>query len=238
MRAATCLLASMLAVSACAVADPDGAYDGTSCEKCDGPGLPALHDRAFYEAIASDAGVALGVGPIVIGLRGVARDGSYHDTHSTASFDDVIAVLPPSGSVIELAAATHPWFTTSEMSPDVDGDGHRDVGMIRPGRYRAESRPPSRDIAGQPTFHIVTVAGSDKLPGWRDTNHDGTFDDTERATSEARGDTLGAVLFHQGGAGAPAAIGCQVFSATSIKSFVTAVGGRSATLDYVLVDAP
>lgn len=209
------------------------------CEgKCDGGALPALYDPAFYADLATEAGLVPGTRPIVIGLRGIARDGSLHDTITTPAYDDVIAVLRPDGTVLELPASTHPWFTDSAHAPDADGDGVPDVGMIRPGRYRAEPRPASRDLAGAPTFHILAPTGSDRLPGWRDTDHDGTYDDAERAASELRGDALTAVLFHQGGAGAPPAIGCQVLDATSLRAFVTAVGGRNARFDYVLVDAP
>ena len=199
--------------------------------------LPPLHDRAFYEQIATGAGVTLHGQAVVVGLRGISREGVHHDAHTAKTFDDVLAVLKADGTVVELHASTHPWFTTSTAAPDVDGDGRGDVGMIKPGRYHAVPRP-GRTLAGQPTFHILTVEGSDRLPGWRDTNHDGTYDATERAASEARHDGVTAVLFHEGGPAAPAPIGCQVLDAVAIKSFVDAVGGSSAEIDYVLTDAP
>jgi hypothetical protein len=199
--------------------------------------MPPLHDRAFYDEIARGHGVAdPNAAVLVVGLRGVTRDGKSHETTSVQAYDDVIAVLGKDGSVVELAASTHPWFASSKASDDADGDGVPDVGMIRPGRYQVEPRP-GNEIAGAPTFH-VTTGGSDRVAGWRDTNHDGVFDDEERAASEARNDTLGAVLFHQGGQGAPAPIGCQVFAAKDIRRLVQAVGGSGARFDYVLVDAP
>jgi len=197
-----------------------------------------VFDRAFYDHVAQDAGLDPSAGTYVVGVRGIARDGTRHEVRAAQVFDDVIAVIAPGGDPLELAGSTHPWFSTSSAAPDVDGDGVPDVGMVQPGRYRALPRGPSRNIVGEPTYHIVTLAGADAVPGWRDTNHDGVFDADEQAASVARGDTLGAVLFHQGGAGAPAAIGCQVMDATSIRAFVGAVGGAAATIDYVLVNAP
>jgi hypothetical protein len=198
--------------------------------------LPALHDRAFYASVAEGAGVDTSR-TFVVGLRGVSRDGTRHDVRTLQKFDDVVAVVSP-GAVVEMAASTHPWFARSSAAPDVNGDGVGDVGMIRPGRYHAEPRPPARDLAGAPTFHVLNPAGTEGLPGWRDTNHDGIYDDAEKRASEARGDTLTDVLFHQGGAGAPAPIGCQVLGAGDVRAFVAALGGRNTTFEYVLVDAP
>ncbi len=230
---AAVLLAS--ALLGCSGGGANGAATGD--EQDETSASPPLHDRAFYEAIATGAGVVMTGQAVVVGLRGISREGVRHDAHTQKTFDDVIAVLTADGKVIELPGSTHPWFTTSTAAPDVDGDGHPDVGMIRPGRYRAEPRP-GRLLAGQPTFHIVTVAGSDRIPGWRDTNHDGVYDDAERAASESRKDALSAVLFHEGGPAAPAPIGCQVLDAHAIKTFIAAVGGPGAQIDYVLADAP
>lgn len=230
----TALLVGMLTATGCsasASSSPAGNEEADT-EATFGP----LHDRAFYEQIATGAGVTLHGQAVVVGVRGMSRSGAHHDVHTQKTFDDVVAVLKADGTVLELPAATHPWFTTSTAAPDVDGDGRGDVGMIRPGRYHAVPRP-GRLLAGQPTFHIQTVEGSDKLPGWRDTNHDGVYDDAERKASETRHDALGAVLFHEGGPGAPAPIGCQVLDAVAIKTFVTAIGGAGADIDYVLVDA-
>ena len=78
--------------------------------------------------------------------------------------------------------------------------------------------------------------GVGKLPGWRDTDHDGVLTAAERAASERRTDGLTDVLFHQGEGGAPAAVGCQVLPASSIGAFTKAVGGARARFRYVLVD--
>ncbi len=228
---------ALLAVTAAAMLGCSGAPDDIENGSEDLTQLAPLHDRAFYAHIAESAGIDVKKGPVVIGLRGVSRNGAFHPTRTQQVFDDVITVLKADGSVLELPASTHPWFSVTTTAPDVDGDGKPDVGMIRPDRYRAVARPSTRDIAGLPTYHVTTTNGSDRLPGWRDTNQDGTYDEHERAVSEKRNDTLGAVLFHQGGSSAPPAIGCQVFSAENTRRFVEAVG-RGVSFDYVLVDAP
>lgn len=116
-------------------------------------------------------------------------------------------------------------------------DGAKDVGMIDPGVYVAVGRGARNLIAGHAAFDVKLASnGSGRLPGVRDTNHDGVFDEEERAASARRSDGLTAVLFHHGDADAPPAVGCQVFADGPMREFVRAVGGASATFDYVLVD--
>src|SRR5438477_4711886 len=92
----------------------------------------------FYAQLVRASGAKLNPGgkPTVLGLRGVDLEGSAHPTQSAESFDDVFVVLTAEGRVTELAGSTHPQHATSEQSPDIDGDGKRDVGMIRPGEYQ------------------------------------------------------------------------------------------------------
>jgi len=184
----------------------------------------------------------------VLGLRGRSLDGSWHDTYAVPDHDDTFLVLRPDGSLVEVAGSTHPFVSVSSAATDADGDGTGDVGMIRPvrgslahdpaapGHYVAVARPPARNIADRPTYAIRTADDRGGLPGWRDTDHDGLYSDEERAASETRGDRLTAVLFHQSGPGAPAAIGCQVFPAEGMARLVEAVGGADAIFDYILMD--
>ena len=173
----------------------------------------------------------------VLGLRGARRGGDLHETRTGTVFDDTFVVLTADHRVVELSGSTHPWFTHSTLSPDVDGDGVRDVAMIRPGLYEVVGRPASANIGGSPTYHVLTPKGSDALPAWRDTRHDGSFDAAERLASEARHDTAGAILFHLGGLSSVPAIGCQVFPDADLRRLVDAVGGPQARFNYVLVDA-
>ncbi len=172
--------------------------------------------------------------PLVIGIRGRDVKGRLHDTQVARVLDDTLVVLTPDKRAVVLAVSTHPWETEASDVPDVDRDGRGDVGMIRPGKYVAVRREASRNIAGAPTYRVTTAAGSDRLPGWRNTDHDDAYSAAERAASESRGDVLTAVLFHQAGAGAPPAIGCQVLDADGIRRLATETGSR---FDYLLVDA-
>lgn len=197
-------------------------------------------ERVDHEAYASIVRARGGaVNPqgrvTVLGIRGLDVSGRIHDARVVREYDDTLVVLRPDGTAFKLAVSTHPWETRAAGVPDVDGDRTPDVGMIRPGEYAVARREASRNILGKPTFAIGTQA-SDRVPGWRDTNHDGVYDERERAQSESRGDTLTGVLFHQGGAGAPAAVGCQVLADAEMRAFAELTAG-SPRFNYVLVDA-
>ncbi len=199
----------------------------------------ALSSDAYriYGDLAREGGAAPSPGLVtVLGLRGLSHDGDVHDTRYAHAFDDTLVVLRADGTVERFPASTHPFELDGVPGvPDVDGDRVADVGMIRPGVYDVAGR--DRTIAGAASFAVaVHGSGAGKLPGWRDTDHDGVLTDAERASSERRGDGLTDVLFHQGEGGAPAAVGCQVLPATSIRAFVAAVGGARARFRYVLVD--
>ena len=227
------LVAAALGVTGCAAAPPSD-DDDTS-----GAGTSALGSDAYrtYADLATAGGAAPAPAPgsvTVVGLRGLSIDGVSHATTYGHAFDDTFIVLRADGTVARFAGSTHPFELAGVPGvPDVDGDGVPDVGMISPGVYDVASR--ARTIAGEPSY-AVTQHGSGKLPGWRDTDHDGVLSDDERAASERRGDGLTDVLFHQGEGGAPAAVGCQVLPASDIRGFVTAIGGASAHFRYVLVD--
>lgn len=202
----------------------------------------ALGDQAITDEYASYAAFAArhGLGPrtnraLVIGVRGRDLAGNMHDTRVRREYDDTLVVLTADRRIVKLAASTHPWETEGGADvPDVDRDGRPDVGMIRPGQYVAVRRDASRDIAGARTYQVTVPSGSDRLPGWRNTDHDDAYSPDERSASEARGDTLTAVLFHQGGDGAPKAVGCQVLDASGIRRLTAEAGAR---FDYLLVDA-
>ncbi len=201
--------------------------------------LTALGPEAYraYAALAIEGGLTPEAGTItVLGLRGLATDGTNHATAFGHAFDDTLVVFAKDGaSVLRFAASTHPFELRGVPGvPDVNGDRVADVGMIRPGVYDVAGR--DRLIAGVASY-AVSQRGSGKLPGWRDVDHDGILTEAERAASEARSDGLTDVLFHQGdGSAAPAAVGCQVLPGDSIRSFITAIGGPKAKFRYVLVD--
>jgi hypothetical protein len=194
---------------------------------------------SYWADKARAAGIDINIArTVVFGVRGQAVDGSMHEVRSVTRYDDTLVVVTSDGWVRTFLGSTHPFVAASRQPPDADGDGLPDVGMIRPGRYHATARPSARDIAQLPTFSVLTAMRAQEIPGWRDTNHDGVFDDAERAASMARGDFLTAILFHSGGPGAPEAIGCQVQPPSGFRRFVAVVGGATAEFEYVLLDGP
>jgi len=182
---------------------------------------------AMYASMVERAGgqVCPNGQPTVLGLR-------QGTGTSARAYDDAFVVLTPDGRVQRFGGATHPGQNSSTASPDVTGDGRGDVGMIRPGNYQVVPNGPH---AGAASFHVRTLGGSGNVPGWRDTNHDGRFSESEQAGSESRRDTLSGVLFHQGGSNAPSSIGCQTMSPAEYQRFLNAVGGSRASFTYTLV---
>jgi len=207
---------------------------------------PGLSDRARFDHYANIVRANGGeVNPngqaTVLGIRGMGRDGSVHDTGSTRRYDDTMVVLTPDGRVHEFEGATHPGQNSSRSSPDVAGrnggrrDGRGDVGMINSGNYQVV---PNGMRNGAPSYHVRTSDGrSGRLDGVRDTNQDGVFSRDERRRSAERGDQLTAVLFHPGGRNAPSSIGCQTMSPSDYRRFAEVIGGSRASFNYSLVDA-
>ncbi len=218
----------LLALVGCASTSEDGAEANAA--------LAEDPDFGAWASLAEGHGVRVRSDrPLVVGVRGRDIDGNVHPTRVTREFDDTLVVLTRDHRVVRLAVSTHPWETHDEEgAPDVDGDGTRDVGMIRPGVYSAERRASSRNIVGQPTFAVTTARGDGRLPGDRNTDHDDVYSAEEHDASTARSDRLTAVLFHRAGGGAPALIGCQGLDVEGMSVLAREGGDR---FDYVLVDA-
>lgn len=221
------------AIGGCATADAAASSDDNLTASGASDGSPK--QLAAFEAFAAKRGLARRSDrALVIGIRGRAVDGTVHPTRVVRELDDTVIVLTPDARLVRLAASTHPWETNGTSGvPDVDHANGPDVGMIRPGIYVAVRRDESRNIAGARTYAVTTTAGGGAIPGWRNTDHDDRYSAEEVAASEAREDALTDILFHQAGAGAPPAVGCQVFDAAGIRRLSTEVGPR---FDYLLVD--
>lgn len=146
-------------------------------------------------------------------------------------FDDVVTVRDARGRETTFAASTHPWFRNSANATDADGDRVGDVGMLKPGRYRA-TRVGSH--YGAPKYALKQLDGNALLPGWRNTNHDDAYDADEVAASERRGDRLSDILVHAAGPGSLPPIGCQVLSRDDMNALARIAG---ASFDYELRDA-
>ncbi len=242
LRALLALVTFGVALAGPACAAP--AEDDTAADigESEGAATATEADYTTWAPLVSAAGAEVNPRGLVtvLGVRGRSLDGTRHVVRSVQAYDDTFVVLLPTKRAIVLAGSTHPFQSDGvDGVPDVDKNGTRDVGRIRPGEYYAIGRGQSRLVGGLPGYDVVTYAGrSGRLPGIRDTNQDGFYDDGEDEASRARNDGLTAVLFHHGDRGAPAVVGCQVLSAESMKTLIKAVGGPAASFHYVLVDAP
>jgi hypothetical protein len=189
------------------------------------PAMPSTWQQ-YADLVRSHGGQVCPNGePTVIGIR-------HGISGASTSYNESFVVLTPDGRVRSFPGATHPGQTRSSASPDVNHDGAGDVGMIAPGNYKVVPNGPH---GGNASFRVETVGGSGWIPGWRDTNHDGVYSDAERAASQARGDSLSGILFHQGNAYSPSSIGCQTMSPGAYQQFLSAVGGPNASFNYSLV---
>ena len=233
----TLLVAALFALTTGCAAAPSESTDGESADLTATTPDPAFAKWAQVAALAG-ATVNRNREATVIGVRGASLDGTTHATRARHAFDDYVVVLKPDHSIVKIPMSTHPFETGGVAGvPDVDGDGVEDVGMIHPGLYRAVGRGNTRLVGGHNAFDVSTAAGSGRLPGTRDTNHDGVFSDAEAAASDDRGDKVTSVLFHHANGGAPPAVGCQVFEEAGIVALIAAVGGSKASFDYALVGA-
>ena len=199
------LLLPLLLAVGCASPASDG-DSGDSAETA--PAALTSEAYRLYGDLAREGGAAPSPGSVtVLGLRGLSSARTVHATRYAHAFDDMLVVLRADGTVEQFPASTHPFELDGVPGvPDVDGDRVADVGMIRPGVYDVAGR--ERTIAGAASFAVtVHGSGAGKLPGWRDTDHDGVLTAAERTASERRSDGLSDGLFHQGEGGAPAAVG-------------------------------
>jgi hypothetical protein len=97
-----------------------------------------------------------------------------HPMRSVGRYDDTGVIVYRGGTRI-FPMSSHAYQVNSKLSPDVDGDGHGDVGTIKPGRYLL------RDLhtGKYPTFLVTMPDGGGHIPCWRDTDHDGIISHDE-----------------------------------------------------------
>jgi len=169
----------------------------------------------------------------------------------SSKYEDTIVVLRPDETLVRFVATTKPAQMpnpSSSVVPDVDKDGRKDLGIVRPGVYRAVGDVmfglPGHERAA---FKILTEEGEGGLPAWRDLSGDGDFSPSERALSEERSYTIGGIYIHygfdpdgtklSGGTYAgPWSVGCQNIMYDELDDFIEAVGGAKASFRYAILD--
>ncbi|MBX3209495.1 MAG: hypothetical protein KF764_30960 [Labilithrix sp.] len=209
------------------------------------PEAPVPSEYEAEKAWAEARGVVIEPGKttVVAKRRGdVARSTTYADS---------LVVFRSSGTIVRFVGTTKPAQMpnpASSVVPDVDGDGRKDLGIVRPGVYRALGDVtfgiPGHERAA---FKIVTEDGDGGLPAWRDLSGDGDFSAAERALSAERGYRISGIYIHYGFAPAgttiggstyvgPWSVGCQNVLYDELDSFVEAVGGATASFRFAIVD--
>jgi peptidoglycan hydrolase-like protein with peptidoglycan-binding domain len=161
--------------------------------------------------------------PVVLGVRGIDRNGNAHETKNGRMYDDTFVVLNKNGSVTELRGSTHAGQVTSSLVSA--------VGMIRSGNFDVKPNGVRSKDNGMASWHVLTKDGSGNIPGIRDRNADGRFQSGEIA----RRDTMTEILFHPGTADSPQSIGCQTMPPDEYRRFLRAIGTQG--FSYSLVDA-
>ena len=209
------------------------------------PAPPAATEYETEKAWAEARGVVFEAGKTTVVAK---RRGSVE---RSTKYEDTLVVFRPDGTLVQFVGTTKPAQMPNPSGstvPDVDKDGRKDLGIVRPGVYRAIG-----DVTfGLPghertAFKIVTEEGAGGLPAWRDLSGDGVFSANERTLSEQRAYTISGIYIHYGFAQAgtkvggatyagPWSVGCQNVFYEELDTFVEAVGGASATFRYAIVE--
>jgi hypothetical protein len=224
---------------------PVAADDLAACDAL-WPDVAGERARACYAGLCEAAGFHASGRPTLLALRGVWLFGrKVHPVWHAPLYDDAFILLTDNAAPVTFRGATHPYQVDSSASADLDRDGRKDVGMVRPGNYVLEAT-----ATEPPIFKVLTQEGKAQIPVYRDTNHNARIDELEKRASEtaSRGEQvipgIGAfgteILLHPGydtlqpHKKAPfSSIGCQTAPVEALRQVLSA--GR--TIDFVLVDA-
>lgn len=192
--------------------------------------------------------------PCLLAIRGAAPgDTETHDLEHKPSppYRDTGVLFVKGFDPHVFAMTTTAYQRDSKASPDVDGDGRGDVGSIRPGRYVLHDRNAGDEV----TFHVRMPDGSDRIPAWRDFDHNGKLSPEELQRSEDTrsgrqvndsGTYATSILLHGGmdepnAGGAPPkhrfSIGCLTAQRQFRQMIASAARPYGGRCDLVLVDA-
>jgi len=205
---------------------------------------PPPSDYEVEKAYAEAHGVVIEPGKVTVVAK---RRGA--DALST-TYDDTLVVFRSDGTIARFAGTTKPAqmpVPGSSIVPDVDGDGRKDLGIVRPGVYRAHGGT-SYGVPGyeRSAFKVTTETDDPDLPAWRDLTGDGVYSASEKMLAEQRSYTIDGIYIHYGFAPAgttlgadtyigPWSVGCQNVQYKELDDFVQAVGGADATFRYAIV---
>ncbi len=220
------LLSSVLLVALLAPASAEGLPPLKLAE----PGANASQNKDYYRAIVTEfTGDLCRDTTWVLGLRGMAPDGSRRDSaQNTGGYVDTWVVITPGEEPVGVfRSATHAGTARSADQPF-------GVAQLRPGRYLAEPLHGGPEVAWT---LLGQQQSSSKLPAWLDRDGNGVLSDEEKALDEHYQTTTKGVAIRDGGdALRPQRVGAQTLSPDDYKSFVAMVGKRQS-FQYLLIDA-
>jgi peptidoglycan hydrolase-like protein with peptidoglycan-binding domain len=129
-----------------------------------------------------------------------------------------------------LRSASHPGqFSTRSGTPDVNGDGRRDIAHVRPGVYQYGVRTSNSRFnpTNDAQFRVA-----------RDLNQDGVID----AREANRGYSASGIQIHAGTSSRPSSTGCQTMPPNDFRAFQDAIRRSNSSgqnsFTYVLVRRP
>jgi hypothetical protein len=212
--------------------------DGEEC----GAVWPYQPEREYthWKQVARALGYGISSRPVLLVIRGAypfAR--RTHRMIFAPRLDDCGVLIDtklggPNPYVFRLSS--HAYQLSSGASPDLDRDGVGDVGSIRPGHYILHQLAAT-------TYHVKMPDGSDRIPCWRDTSHDGLISEVEaeRAESATTGPQVtpgvgmwaNAVLVHESYTSGRSSISCIT---TETREFGR-LRAAGKTIDMLLANA-
>lgn len=195
--------------------------------------LPLAERFAYYQRqVEANKGVVEVGKATILGMRGLAPDGERHDSaENIGPYNDTFVVLQrfEDGSLAlnELRGQTHAGQKSSSLSPD-------GVAQIRPGNYQCQPNGPFHDM---PSYQVLTRAGQDGIPCWRDIDKNGYISKKEKAKGQSAGTLATEILFHNGvNEDHGRSIGCQTLHPKVMQRLIDILGVE-ARFHYTLIDA-
>lgn len=201
--------------------------EGTPLELA-APADNPVERHSHYKAMIEEySGSPSGEDVWVIGLRGLAPDGTRHESSwSAAPYGDTFVVVRPDGLTQEFLGATHAGQKNSPECP-------WGVAQIRPGQYLGSPVSHGSEAA----WRLLTTEGSEALPTWLDRDGDGVVRVEEKELDEHYGSQAkGLGLVNGVDPKRPRSVGAQTLPPQEFEKFVAAVGQRKR-FRFLLLDA-
>jgi hypothetical protein len=206
----------------------------------------ASHEYETEKTWAETHGVTIEAGKVTVLAKRFGAD------KRSVAYEDTFIVFKANSTVARFVGTTKPAQmprVDSDVVPDVDSDGRKDLGIVRPGKYVAHGSI-TYGVTGyeRAAFKVKATDGDTYLPAWRDLSGDGIFSANEKSLAAQRDYKISGIYIHYGFETGgtvlgtrryegPWSVGCQNIKYLELDAFVAAVGGADATFPFAIVDA-